>query len=59
MTDGHVHTPAHEATEVEFRGTAMGTDNGKLYWHWKWYICDCGYGPMNKQVERTSIVDAD
>lgn len=52
----HIHHPMRVATEVEYRGTAMGTESGKLYWHWKWYVCSCGYGPMNKTVVRTEVV---
>lgn len=55
MLEDHEHKPRIKATEVEHRGTAMGTDDGQLYWHWEWYICSCGYGPMNKTVVRTEV----
>lgn len=59
MTEQHAHVPTHQVTETEFRGTASGTENGKLYWHWVWWTCHCGHGPMNKEVEGTTVINAD
>lgn len=51
-----VHVAGDPVTEMEYRGTAMGTVDSKLYWVWEWSVCiHCGHGPMNKRVKETKV----